>query len=257
MKNKCLAILGMHRSGTSLAASWLHSSGLFLGEDLLGAGVGNERGHFEDRAFHDLHEEIFRAQGLSYGGLLNLGRLHVGAHEKEMIRNLVADRQMRYTQWGWKDPRSCLFLHVYLDLIPEIRIFSIYRDYRSVVDSLIRRKIKAKEKKLKHKKNVAKRHVYKLFFNIFEKTRISAMSSDYLEAWIIYNEKIIKALERTGPDNYILVFADDIVNEANAICRKIIKWGFNLQTKDISLIYDEKMMKKFVNYESFNPDLIT
>jgi len=49
-----LIILGMHRSGTSLAAALLQSSGLDVGERLMEGNWSNPRGHFEDMDFVEL-----------------------------------------------------------------------------------------------------------------------------------------------------------------------------------------------------------
>ena len=57
-KNKCLIIVGMHRSGTSLTTSVLSKSGLDIGSNLLGSGVGNEEGHFENLEFVDFHRKM-------------------------------------------------------------------------------------------------------------------------------------------------------------------------------------------------------
>jgi hypothetical protein len=48
----------MHRSGTSLISQWLSHCGLHLGERLLGPGIGNAEGHFEDLDFLEFHEQI-------------------------------------------------------------------------------------------------------------------------------------------------------------------------------------------------------
>ena len=60
-----LCITGMHRSGTSLTASWLARCQLQIADGrLLGPGIGNPRGHFEDLDFSDLQEAaIERAHG--------------------------------------------------------------------------------------------------------------------------------------------------------------------------------------------------
>ena len=49
--NKVLVILGMHRSGTSLVANWLHDCGLHVGDRLLEGTFANEKGYFEDLIF--------------------------------------------------------------------------------------------------------------------------------------------------------------------------------------------------------------
>ena len=62
----------MHRSGTSMLASWLHHCGLNLCERLLGSGVGNLRGHFEDWDFIELTEQMLKQVRIRSGGLRNI-----------------------------------------------------------------------------------------------------------------------------------------------------------------------------------------
>ncbi|HUU33183.1 MAG TPA: hypothetical protein VMW48_03915, partial [Vicinamibacterales bacterium] len=63
-----LIVLGMHRSGTSLAASLLADAGLDVGTRLLGANASNPRGHFEDEDFVELQQAVLRELGLSPDG---------------------------------------------------------------------------------------------------------------------------------------------------------------------------------------------
>ncbi|HJT73097.1 MAG TPA: hypothetical protein VJ720_03740, partial [Chitinophaga sp.] len=58
MNNKVLVITGMHRSGTSLITQWLYRCGLHVGDNFMGAGIGNEDGHFEDLDFYNWHRNI-------------------------------------------------------------------------------------------------------------------------------------------------------------------------------------------------------
>jgi hypothetical protein len=47
----CLIVTGMHRSGTSLLASFLRAAGINLGENLYPADSANPLGYFEDLDF--------------------------------------------------------------------------------------------------------------------------------------------------------------------------------------------------------------
>lgn len=55
-----LVITGMHRSGTSFAASLLHDAGLYLGGRMLAPHASNPLGHFEDLEFYEF-DQIGRA----------------------------------------------------------------------------------------------------------------------------------------------------------------------------------------------------
>ncbi len=64
-----IIVAGMHRSGTSLTASILQSSGVNIGERLVGKEIGNEKGHFEDLDMVDFHKEVLLSQGIEINGL--------------------------------------------------------------------------------------------------------------------------------------------------------------------------------------------
>ena len=71
-----LVLCGMHRSGTSLTASLLATAGLHLGEDLLAASSGNQRGHFEDLEILTFHRNVLVANGLLSEGYTDLPPLN-------------------------------------------------------------------------------------------------------------------------------------------------------------------------------------
>src|SRR5436305_8144007 len=50
-----VVITGMHRSGTSLVASYLSTLGIHMGDRLIPADRRNPRGYFEAAAFAELH----------------------------------------------------------------------------------------------------------------------------------------------------------------------------------------------------------
>jgi hypothetical protein len=131
---------GMHRSGTSLTASLLADAGLYIGDQLMGAYPGNVRGHFEDLEFCALHERILAAGGLSSEGYTCLDAIiDVPTKARAEAAALVARRRAADRPWGWKDPRSTLFLDLWRELLPEARFLFIVRSPWEVVDSLFRR----------------------------------------------------------------------------------------------------------------------
>ena len=51
-------ITGMHRSGTSLVARFLHLSGVDMGKEWIDPNEDNPLGYFEDADFVSLHQRI-------------------------------------------------------------------------------------------------------------------------------------------------------------------------------------------------------
>jgi hypothetical protein len=135
-------IAGMHRSGTSLMASWLQACGLALDNgQLIPAYPDNPQGFFEDADFVRLHEtSIRRCYRFSAGWKAAPRRsLTFSAPETEQARTLIQMRAARYANWGWKDPRATLFLDQWKRLLPQVRIMLVWRPCDQVVYSLLRR----------------------------------------------------------------------------------------------------------------------
>ena len=133
-----LVIGGMHRSGTSLVASVLQAAGLAIGCEVPAPGLGNPRGHFEDPDFLALHEEMLAASGES---CFSIGEDFVPTTDDRFARRaeeMIAARHA-LPLWGWKDPRTCLFLDFWERLLPEARYLFLYRHPVDVALSLWRR----------------------------------------------------------------------------------------------------------------------
>jgi len=134
-----LIMIGMHRSGTSLAASLLESSGVHVGERLMEANWSNPRGHFEDMDFVELHRGALVRLGVHRDGWTTSELPEFSQDLVEAAAALVARKASSGRAWGWKDPRTILFLRLWLDLLPEARLVLIYRAPWEVIDSLYRR----------------------------------------------------------------------------------------------------------------------
>ena len=136
--NQSVIITGMHRSGTSLTASLLHSAGIEIGDRLMLPSEWNPKGFFEDWDFVELHQAILRSQGISPEGWTKEKLVEVQGQYLAAAQNLILARKNKPI-WGWKDPRTTLFLDFWLKLIPEAKFIFIFRSPWEVVDSLFRR----------------------------------------------------------------------------------------------------------------------
>lgn len=132
-------VAGMHRSGTSLAASILADSGVHLGDAVMGPGEGNPEGHFEDLEILAFHRHILAANGLGTDGFTAQREISVPPAVWPESRRLVAARRSRGLPWGWKEPRTTLFLDHWAEAVPEARFLLLFRRPWEVVDSLFRR----------------------------------------------------------------------------------------------------------------------
>ncbi|MCC5952002.1 MAG: hypothetical protein JJU45_07885 [Acidimicrobiia bacterium] len=137
-----VCIAGMHRSGTSLTASWLARCGLpiSLGR-LSGAQVGNRPGEFEDVDFRQLHARaITRHVPGSAGWRVEEPRpLRLDGRERLRMAQHLRRRDRRFDLWGFKDPRSAFFLDEWARRRRRMVTLVVWRSRAAVVDSLLRR----------------------------------------------------------------------------------------------------------------------
>ena len=129
----------MHRSGTSLTAAILASAGIDMGDHLLGADGANPRGHFEDVDFLLFHQRSLAANGVSTDGFVADAEPEVPALMLAEANDIVAARRAKGRPWGWKEPRTVLFLEFWERLLPEARFVFVFRRPWEVLDSLFRR----------------------------------------------------------------------------------------------------------------------
>lgn len=133
-----LIITGMHRSGTSLTAGYLHACGLHLGDDLLPADFGNPRGYYEDTEILEFHRSILRHNGTSLFPTRRNLPLETTDEDRQVARGILAARETRGA-WGWKEPRTVLLLDFWHELLPQAAYLLLFRHPLAVLDSLIRR----------------------------------------------------------------------------------------------------------------------
>lgn len=134
-----LVITGMHRSGTSVITAAFASAGLDVGSRLMPAARGNPRGHFEDLDFVSLHERMLRANGFGPEGFTAADAIPVPPALAAEARDLVGQRRSGGSIWGWKDPRTTLFLDWWAEAVPDARFVFLFRSPAEAIDSLFRR----------------------------------------------------------------------------------------------------------------------
>ncbi len=134
---KTIILVGMQGSGLSLTATVLQSAGLNLGEELMSAGAGITRGNNESLDFYNFHQRLLKKNNLDPNGwdLKGVGTLDK-ADEAE-AREIIEINKTKL--WGWKDPRTVLFLDLWATLIPNACFLFIYQSPVEVADSLYRK----------------------------------------------------------------------------------------------------------------------
>jgi len=184
-----ICITGMHRSGTSLSASWLERCGLPIHAGrLITPAEGNPKGHFEDLDMARLQAQSLQRRGLgSVGwGLRGDRFLDFDPGERARAADLVAERDRVFPAWGWKDPRSVLFLEQWKALVPHLKVLAIWRPAADVVDSLLRRSRRTTNPDMR------------------------ARAWPAVELWKAYN-RLVVAYKLRHPSSTLLLSLDDIL----------------------------------------------
>ena len=120
-----IIVVGPGRCGTSCVTGVLHHLGVFVGSHLLGADATNPWGHFEDCDFLNLNASFLNHK-LSRGEW----SLRVG--------QVIEERRALGRPWGWKDPRTCNLLRLYLNFFNDPRFVRCVRSAERIEDSVIR-----------------------------------------------------------------------------------------------------------------------
>ncbi len=129
-------ITGMYRSGTSLTTSLLQRGGINIGERLHAPGRWNPRGFFEDADFCEFHDRALLNRGMASHATKEVV-FKPTAVESEKAIAMVKQRE-GMPLWGWKDPRTCLFLEFWHHLLPGAFFLFVYRHPLEVLLSLMR-----------------------------------------------------------------------------------------------------------------------
>ena len=255
MENKILVITGMHRSGTSMITQWLHRCGLPIGDRLLGALIGNEEGHFEDLDFMEFHTAVLEGQGMAGNGLSDKAVHALNAPDAQKLQQLIGAKNALHPQWGWKDPRTCLFLPVYRKMLPGALYLVILRDHASVVNSLVSRIYRTAEKKYLNRSPFSA-WLWKNFRRHLRKRKLYRQHTEqYLRVWIAYNEEILEHIRQLPSGQYIMVDYKSLTQADQPVFSYLCDtWNFSLNYVGFKEIYKASLLNPPINLVPFVHD---
>lgn len=224
--SKVLCITGMHRSGTSLTASWLKECGLVVDNgSLYGVAPGNIKGHFEDKDFAKFHSFLIKDKNPNSKGwkVYTKENLFFTDTQLSQAKELIKSRKFRYEIWGWKDPRTIFFLEQWKQLIPEFKVLLVWRPAQEVIHSLIERSQQSKSTQ-------------------FKGLQVSLIES--IKLWLAYNYMVLK-YKKTYPESVILVSLNSIIDKDKQVIDMIKnKLSIELTYYPIQNIYSSNLMHR-------------
>ncbi len=196
----------MHRSGTSACTRVLNLSGVNLGQDLMPAAAGNEKGFFEDVQAVAINDRILSAMGAVWYSRFflqphRLSQVVKAGFEAEII-DLLQDRLRDVSTFGLKDPRLCHTLPLWQQAADKLGVrihyVMIYRNPLEVAASL--------------------------------KKRDGLEYEDSVKLWAIYN---LSALDALQGQKKMLMSYDSMLKDPLALVKDIKQtfgsWGMSLQ----------------------------
>lgn len=215
-----VCITGMHRSGTSMVANMLHRCGLFLGEEdeLMPATTDNARGHWEHKQFVRINEDILHSLGGAWYAppADSVASSFQRMPEIRQSASALVDSFSKREPWGWKDPRNCLTLPFWSDLLSDIKVVICVRNPLEVVESLRRRPV------FRHSEGNVLWKFYKEARSSLSLTQRKFFSPKAcLELWRIYNERI---LEHAAPECRIVTHYDTYFRDAAGELARVLRF---------------------------------
>ena len=138
---KIICVLGI-RSGTSLLTRALNLLGVYLGpeEHLMEPNTSNPKGFWEHEPFVDLNRNILSRLGGTWRELPIFAPGWEDAPEfaalRERGRKLIHESFRKAKLWGWKDPRTCVTLPFWQQLLPPMHYVICMRNPIDVAQSL-------------------------------------------------------------------------------------------------------------------------
>lgn len=130
----------MHRSGTSMVAGILTKLGINMGGRRLDRNrcPGNPLGHYEDRAFIRLNDNILKRAGGDWKKPPKW-KLIINQRERFDIRIKRVLNSLNYPLTGWKDPRTSLTIDLYYPHLINPYFIVCHRNPDDVARSLLKR----------------------------------------------------------------------------------------------------------------------
>jgi len=131
-----VAIVGMHRSGTSCLAGCLEDCGLVLGL-VNRAAPHNRKGNNENEALRAVHHRILTGRGFDWDSPPTAPIVWTASERADLNARLQDYDPAQ--PWGFKDPRTLFLLDGWFDLVPGLRLAGSFRHPLETAASLTTR----------------------------------------------------------------------------------------------------------------------
>jgi hypothetical protein len=131
--SRAIAVLGMHRSGTSALAGTLRAAGVYFGEVLDQSIARNPKGLQEAPSLLYMQEDLLVKNGGSWHEppeKIDWDPMH------KAVRDLFIECRASQDLWAFKDPRTLLTLEGWFSVLPDLECVGTFRHPTEVVMSI-------------------------------------------------------------------------------------------------------------------------
>ena len=227
-----IIVTGMHRSGTSLITHLLRAAGLAVGERLRGPNKFNPKGHFEDEEFLNLHEAILKSNRTTWALNDAPDVLRISDEHRARASELITSRAGQ-TLWGWKDPRTVLFLDLWHGLLPEAKYVFIFRPAALVVESLRRR--------LDFELCYRGHGAWVLHNLNLDSLRFQLQRA--IGLWLHYNREVIHFARQHPSQSYVIGVEQLVTACPRFLARLRDCWGVDVKDVALEDVYDSRFLR--------------
>ena len=187
-------------------------------------GHGNVRGFFEDLDVVGFHEAILRSRSIHPVGWTTEKNIPVEEMFLDKAKELIGNNAA-IPVWGWKDPRTTLFLDFWEQLLPEANFLLLYRAPWEVADSIYRRG----DEMFVEEPDLA------------------------IKIWISYNQQLLEFYNKF-PHRCFIASVYNISEKASAFIDALNN-KFNVNLEKPADLYEQSLLHTQVS-ESYHPSLV-
>lgn len=129
-------VLGMHKSGTSLVSQILHRSGIHMGEGFDEGGTYDDGNQWERRDAFLINLALCRVREEDYFSLDHYSELREELPEAQeaAMRRMVERYGSSTSDWGFKEPLTCLTYELWKRVLPAHKVIAVYRSPVEVIN---------------------------------------------------------------------------------------------------------------------------
>lgn len=143
MKQTCILVLGMHRSGTSALTGLLSMLDVYLGSELMEGNLANTKGYFENNLLYKTNESLLNQISSSWDDVFFDEEKISNIKDIDELKNQIK-KEFKYSSlFAIKDPRIAFLFPVYKRALEElgvnIKVIIPFRNPVEVAGSLNRR----------------------------------------------------------------------------------------------------------------------